>query len=431
MTVRVRRVPGPGIVAVRGFFPGGARVEAIPGQALVTGRALSEGTRRRDWRRIADEAEALGAAVASSASFEAHGVSVDARAAHWPEALEWTLELLAEPSFPDERCRWMARQAAAELESLADEPEVRTAWAFLEQLYAPHPRSRPLQGTAESLARLTALDCAACHGEALARGGATITIAGDLDEEEVLRRLEELLAEPHFSALGTSHAAPRHSAPGSSVSATDAASPPTGAAGRAPEVPEPRGLPERRREVALPPGDQAHLYLGGLTVPRAHPDRHALELLSVVLGAGAGLTGRLPERVREREGLAYSVQVQTLAGAGLDPGRLVVYVGTAPATLGQAERAVAEELRRVVEEGVTAEEVEGARSYLLGRDPFRRESARQWADLLGEAVLYGIPEDDPEWRRQAIEALDARQVTEAARRHIDPEALKVTVGVPA
>ena len=409
LAVRIRRVPGPGIVAVRGWFPGGARLETIPGQALVAGRALSEGTRLRDWRRIADEAEALGASVASSASFEAHGVSVDARAAHWTQALEWTLELLAEPSFPEERCRWVARQAAAELESLADQPEVRTAWAFLEQLYAPHPRRRPLQGSAEDLARLTALDCAAFHGEVLRRGAAAVTVAGDLDEERVLRRLEELLAEPRFEALGA----------------------PAGAGVEPPPVPAPEGLPGRRREVLLPPGDQAHLYLGCLTVRRADPDRHALELLGVVLGAGAGLTGRLPERVREREGLAYSVHVQTLAGAGLDPGRLVVYVGTSPATLERAETAVAEELRRVVEEGVTPEEVEVARSYVLGREPFRRESARQWADLLSEAVLYGVPEDDPEWRRRALEALDTGEVTGAARRHIDPGALKVTVGVPS
>ena len=403
LTLRVRRVPGPGIVSVRGWLPGGARVEGVPGQALVAGRALSEGTRRRDWRQIADDSEALGMSVGSSASFEAHGVAVDARAAHWGEALDWVAELLGEPSFPEDRCRWVARQAAAELESLADQPEVRTAWAFLEQLYAPHPRSRPLQGSAESLAGLGAPDCALFHGEALRRGGLTLAVTGDLDEEAVRRYLEGL-------------AVPRGADPEPR--------------GEAPEVPEPRGLPERRREVPLPPGDQAHLYAGCLTVPKAHPDRHALEVLGVVLGAGAGLTGRLPERVREREGLAYSVQVQPLGGAGLDPGRLVVYVGTSPDTVGQAEAAVAEELRRVVEEGVKAEEVERARAYLLGRDPFRRETARQWAELLGEAVLYGVPEDDPEWVRAELEAVDAEAVTAAARRHVDVEGLKVTVGVP-
>lgn len=402
LTLRVRRVPGPGIVSVRGWLPGGARVEALPGQALVTGRALSEGTRRRDWRRLADDAEALGMSVGSSASFEAHGVAVDARAAHWREALDWVLELLGEPSFPEDRCRWVSRQAVAELESLADQPEVRTAWAFLEHLYAPHPRSRPLQGSADSLARLAAPDCARFHGETLRRGGLTLAVTGDLDEEAVRRHLEGV------------------EVPG------EAAAPPA----EAPAIPEPEGLPERRREVPLPPGDQAHLYAGCLTVRRRHPDRHALEVLGVVLGAGAGLTGRLPERVREREGLAYSVQVQPLGGAGLDPGRLVVYVGTSPDTVGQAEAAVAEELRRVVEEGVTAEEVVPARAYLLGRDPFRRETARQWADLLGEAVLYGVPEDDPEWVRSELEAVDAAAVTAAARRHIDIDALKVTVGVP-
>jgi zinc protease len=197
-----------------------------------------------------------------------------------------------------------------------------------------------------------------------------------------------------------------------------------------PEPPAPLGLSEPRREVSLPPGDQAHLYVGCLTVPAAHPDRHALELLGIVMGAGAGLSGRLPERVREKEGLAYSVQIQTLAGAGLDPGRLAVYVGTSPETVEQAERAVFEELARMLSDGVTGEEVADARSYLLGREPFRRESARQWADLLVQSALYGVPEHDQEWHRDRIEALDPEAVAEAGRRHLEMEAMKVTVGLP-
>ena len=401
MSLSVRRVEGPGLVAVRAWVPGGGRTEAVPGQALVTGRTLSEGTRRRDWRRIADEAEALGASVSSSASFEALGVTIDARAAHWEPALEWAAELLGEPVFPEDRCRWISRQTAAELESLADEPDVRTAWAFLEQLYSPHPRGRPLQGSAESLASLGPADCRAFHRRSVA-GGVCLSVAGAVEEAHVAERAREL-----FAFVGEAEPA-----------------------AEAPPVPEPIGLPEPRRRVDLPPGDQSHLYAGCLTVPRAHEDRHALELLGVILGAGAGLTGRLPERVREREGLAYSVQVQTLAGAGLDPGRLVVYVGTAPATVEPAERAVAEELSRVVEEGVSAREVEEARGYLLGREPFRRETARQWAELLSEATLYGTPEDDPDWRRERLEAAGREAVTEAARRHLRPEALRVTVGMP-
>jgi zinc protease len=405
--IEVRHVSGPGLIAVRAWLPGGARSETVPGQALVTGRALTEGSLGtgggpgRDFRRIADEAEALGTSVSSNASQEIHGVSVESRHGHWREALDWAVELATRPSFPEDRCRWVARQAAAELESLGDQPEVRTAWAFLEQLYAPHPRARPIHGSRESLAGLVAADCARFHAEAAERqgGGLAVQVTGDVDPEAV---------RSHLEGLGVT----------------------AGEVAPVPEPPAPVGLPEPRREVSLPPGDQAHLSVGGLTVPAAHPDRHALELLGIVMGAGAGLSGRLPERVREKEGLAYSVQIQTLAGAGLDPGRLAVYVGTSPETVEQAERAVFEELARMLSDGVTAEEVADARSYLLGREPFRRESARQWADLLVQSALYGVPEHDQEWHRERIEALDPEAVAEAGRRHLEMEAMKVTVGLP-
>jgi len=117
--------------------------------------------------------------------------------------------------------------------------------------------------------------------------------------------------------------------------------------------------------------------MGHLTVPRGHADYEALELVAVVLGSGAGLTGRIPARIREREGLAYTAYAQTIAGSGFDSGRLVAYVGTSPDTVAQAERGVVEEIARLVDGGVTEDELEEARAYLLGRDPFQRETARQ------------------------------------------------------
>src|SRR6185295_20367565 len=161
-----------------------------------------------------------------------------------------------------------------------------------------------------------------------------------------------------------------------------------------PEPPAPAGTGERHREVLTSADDQAHLYVGHLTVPRNHPDYEALELVAVVLGSGAGLTGRIPARIREREGLAYTSYAQTVAGSGLDAGRLMAYVGTSPDTVEQAERGVVEEIERLVADGVMPEELEEARAYLLGRDPFQRETARQWAELLTEAALYDLPIDD-------------------------------------
>lgn len=398
--LRIHPVPGAPVVALRAWLPGGCRTESISGQGRVTGRLLSEGTRRRDFQRIAADAEAVGADISSSGGFERVWVAIDALADDWQRACDWLAELVLESSFPPERARWVIRQVGAELESLGDRPEIRTAWAFMEQLYAPHPFARPVQGTPDGLASLTAEDCAAFHAASLA-AGPIITAAGSLPEAGLEEHLEGLFG--HLE---------------------------TGATESSPPAPPPDRGPARR-QVSLPDSDQAYLFAGHLTVPRAHPDYEALELLGVVLGAGAGLTGRIPERIREREGLAYTARGQMVAGAGLEPGRLVVYLGTSADRVEQAEHGVREELERLVAEGIGDDELESCRSYLLGREPFERETARQWAELSAEAVLYGLPLDEPGWREERLRALTRSEVEAAARRHLRPDRLQVTVGLPA
>nr|MDP9122458.1 insulinase family protein [Acidobacteriota bacterium] len=134
VALRIRRVEGAPVVAVRLWVQSGARCEAIPGQAFLTGRMLNEGSMRRHWRQIAEDAESRGMMLSSYGTFEGHSVTVDALAHDWELALDWAAELLLTPSFPADRCTWLAKQAAAELESLADQPDVKTAWGFMEQL---------------------------------------------------------------------------------------------------------------------------------------------------------------------------------------------------------------------------------------------------------------------------------------------------------
>jgi zinc protease len=150
----------------------------------------------------------------------------------------------------------------------------------------------------------------------------------------------------------------------------------------------------------------------------------------VALGAGPGLSGRIPSRVRDQEGLAYDASADAVSGAGLDAGRLVAYAGTSPATLGRAERAIVEELEQVRAAGLTFEEIEEARAYLAGREPFRRETARQWADLAAAGGIEGMPFEDEGWSRRRILEPGAAEVAAALARHLDPGRLAVAVGRP-
>jgi len=395
----VRRMAGEPVFALRLVLPGGSRRESIPGQALVTARMLFEGTRRRDWRSLAEAAEARGLTVAGFAGVESHGLAVDGLAEDWRLAIELAAELLFESSFPADRLGWIARHAEAELEAQEDQADVRTGRAFAAALYGEHPKGRPLQGTPEGLRRLDPTACAAFHSAALERGGFVVA-AGTIDETEVAAALGDA-----FASLA---------APGSNAFVPPPLPPQTA----------------RRDEIRTRARDQAHLFVGQLTVDRFDPDFEALELAAVAFGAGAGLSGRIPLRLRDREGLAYAAHADLVQAAGLDPGRLVAYVGTAPDNLERAEEAVREELRRLVDGSVTELELVDALSYLLGREPFRRETARLWADLAAYGRVLGLPLEDTEWRAARLRAVTPDGVAAALRRRLAPEALTVMRGLP-
>ena len=398
LIVRARRVSGAPVVAVRVWLRAGAREETIPGQALVSGRLLTEGTAHRDWREIAEAGESRGMSISSFGGLELCGVSVDALAADWETAVDWAAELVTTSTFPEDRCAWAVRQAEGELASLADHPDASTNWAFLNQLYGDHPSGRPPQGDRESLALIDPDACRRLHQRSL-ESGLIVSVAGPIDAEAAELRVRARFGELEGARVGLE--------------------PP----------PEPETADSHRSWPV--PGDQAHIFLGHLTVSRSDRALPALRLLSVILGAGGGLSGRIPYRVREREGLAYATHVDTASGAGLDRGRLVVYVGTSVETVDRAVAAVTEELRRLVAEGVTEAEVEEARAYLLGREPFRRETARQWADLMAAAAHYDLPIDDPAWVTERLVAVDRQEIEAVARDLIRPEDLCLTVGSPA
>ncbi len=401
------RVPAADVVAARAWLRGGARTEPSPGISLLTGRMLVEGTKSRAWREIAEQAEAHGVSVDGSATAEVHGLSVDALAADAGLALDWLAELLLSPTFPHDRFELLRDQTLGDLLSLADRPEVVTGWAFRDQLYHPHPLAAPSQGTPESLAGLSPEDCRRFHRDALARGG-VVAVAGAIDEHEVLARLERL--------FGTGCAG----LPTRTPSADESPAPP----------PPPPGRPERRIEVATASREQAHVYAGHFTVNRTHPDLPELRALGILLGSD-GLAGLIPNRVREREGLAYAAHVDLLAGAGTDPGALSVYLGTHPDRVERGLELVRDSLRLVLSEPPAAPVVEECRTGMFGREPFATETAALQAALLVDSLLHGLPSHRRSWRLERIVRLTPAGVFEAARRHIHPDRLRVTVGLPA
>jgi zinc protease len=147
-----------------------------------------------------------------------------------------------------------------------------------------------------------------------------------------------------------------------------------------------------------------------------HPDYAALVLGNYLLGGSSD--ARLARRVREKEGLSYSVGSWLSASSQDEAGGFGVYAIYAPHNRPRVEAAIAEELRRALEEGFTAQEVEDARRGLLQARKMARNSD---AGLAGRLAGYSAIGRTLAWDiafEKRIAELTPAEVRDALRRHL-------------
>src|SRR5262245_62729829 len=130
------------------------------------------------------------------------------------------------------------------------------------------------------------------------------------------------------------------------------------------------------------PAQQLNIYLGHVGVTRSSPDYYVLHVLDTILGGGAGFTARIPQRLRDELGLAYTTFASITMTAGMDSGRFVAFIGTSPENMKLAIDGLLNEIRRIIEEPVTTQELQDAEDYLTGSFVFAFESSPQIARFL-------------------------------------------------
>jgi predicted Zn-dependent peptidase len=160
---------------------------------------------------------------------------------------------------------------------------------------------------------------------------------------------------------------------------------------------------------------QAQVLVAHLAPPLTSPDYAAVRVLGTVLGGG--MSGRLFQTLRERQGLAYAVG--TLGTYRTGPSFLVTYLGTAPPNTAAAEAGVRAELERVRREQVGERELARAKAYLLGTLTMDRRSSARHAWYLAFFEVIGAGWDFPERYARAVEAVTVADVARAARRYLD------------
>ena len=385
-------------VALELRFRGGASLDAPDkrGATNLMTALLEEGTGALDAQGFARAA----ADIAAEFSYRAHNEDVSISARFLSETQDEAMELLrgsiVTPRFDEDAIERVRAQVLAILRSDNKDPDQIVRNEFAALVYGDHPYASPEDGTVETVEALTREDIVAAHEDALVRDRVYVSAVGDITAEELGRLLDDLLGD-----------LPEAEAP---------------LPGRA-ELNLPGGI-----EVVEYETPQSAVIFGQPGIEREDPDFFAAYVLNHIVGGG-GFNSVLMNEVREKRGLTYGIYsyLSDRDGAAVWLGS----VASANERVAESIAVIRAQWARLREEGVTAEQLEDAKTYLTGAYPLRFDGNGPIADIAVAMQFDGMPLDYIATRNDRVEAVTLEDVNRVARELMDPGKLTfVVVGQP-
>jgi predicted Zn-dependent peptidase len=339
-----------------------------------------KGTERRSAREIALLIDSIGGQIDAFTSKEYTCFYARVLDAHLPTAIDILVDILRHPRFEPVDIERERQVIFEEIRMVNDSPDEHVYDLFCEAFWPNHPLGRPIQGTEDSVAALSRRRLVSFFRRSYAPANLVVSVAGHIPPGPTLRRLRRA-----FGAL------------------------PRGERGRGVKPPRPRPALVMRRRPEL---EQLHLILGVPCPPENHRSRFTLHVLNTILGAT--ISGRLFQRIREQNGLAYNIH-SSVSGFS-DAGAFLVYAATRPAQAPEVVRLVTEELRRLAGSAVGEEEIRVAKDHLKGSLMLALESTSARMSQLARQEIYRRRPLDLDAILEGIEKVTPRSVRALAGR---------------
>ncbi len=388
-------------VVVDGIIRGGSLWEPADkaGLANFHSSLLMRGTAQHTFDQLYEEIESIGASMEVSAGGHVYGLDIKSLAEDLPKMLSLLAEVLREPTFPEEHVERVRGQIVTGLQQRAHNTRHMASLKFHELAYPEgHPYGRSISGYLETISAITRDDVVAFQ-QGFGPRGAIITIVGAVKPEEAVRMVEAAFGDWQNPDQRENPIAP----PAPSLAST------------------------RKTFVPIPGKTQSDLMLGNPGPARSAPDYLAARMGNSILGV-FGLMGRLGDTVREAQGLAYYSYSQLTGGLG--PGPWLISAGVDPANVRRAIDSVIAEVRRMVEEPVTPEELADNKSFFKGQLVLGLETNEGVAGSILSMEMYNLGLDYLQNYAALIDAITAEDVLQAARHYLNPDAYALAVAGP-
>lgn len=395
VTAWLVREPSIPIISVEIAFRGGTITDPAgkEGLANMVSGLLDEGAGDLEAKAYQERLQELAIGFSASANKDTFRIGMRTLVENRDEAFRLLGLALSAPRFdagPVERIR---QQIVVGLTRAAEDPDRIASRTWFAKAFPDHVYGRPNRGTVESIGAVTRDDLAAFARDRFARDNAIVGVVGDVTPEELSRLLDISFGDLAPSA--------------DPVEVSDIMPPAKGSL-----------------TVIRKPIPQSVVTFGLPGIKRNDPDYYAAYVMNYVLGGG-GFTSRLYQEVREKRGLAYSVYTY------LYPyDYSAVYLGgvaTVNERIGESLDIIRAQISQVAEQGVTADELERAKTFLNGSFPLRLDSNAKIARMLVGIQLNDLGKDYVERRPQLIDAVTLDDVRRVATRLLGSGGLTVVV----
>ena len=177
----------------------------------------------------------------------------------------------------------------------------------------------------------------------------------------------------------------------------------------------------------MPDKHQADIVMGLPGPRRSAADYLDASMMNTILGV-FGMMGRIGRNVREEQGLAYYASSRLEGGLG--PGPWTSTAGVAPDKVEQAIESIRHEIRRIMDEPVTAEELADSQAYRTGSMPMSLETNSGIVDIITDMELYGLGLDYLHRYSEMINAITVERVQAAARKYLSADDIAIVVSGP-
>ena len=393
LTVLTERMPHVRSISLGIWLRIGSRNETaeVNGVAHFIEHLLFKGTTCRSGEEIARQVDSIGGHLDAFTAKETICYSSKVLDEHLPIAFDILSDLVLNPKFDPADIQKEQGVVLEEIKMVEDTPDDLVNEIFTQNFWKDHPLGRPILGTKQSIIRLDRERILQFFQEFYIPEVIIVSAAGNLDHERVVDLIRSRFGTIPARRNGYLEA-PAHS--------------------------HSRITIRSKKEL-----EQVHICLGVPACPLPDEDRYGCYVLNTILGGG--MSSRLFQNIREKQGLAYAIY------SGLtsyrDTGCLSVYAGTSLETTGKVVNLIVSEFRNLKQQTVDVEELRRAKDYLKGSLMLGLESTSSRMSNLARQEMYFGRYFSLDEMASRIEAVTSEDVQRLARNFFETRHIALTV----